>query len=53
LNSGSHSGRIADYVGTKKKILYVLYVINTGMQKIQKLGWCVLDTEGSRKHEDE
>jgi len=34
-------------------ILYILCVIDTGMQKVQNLGSYVLEAQGSRKHEDE
>jgi hypothetical protein len=35
------------------KCTYCMSLCSTGMQKIQKLGLCVLDTQGSRKHEGE
>jgi len=39
--------------GTKKKMVYVLCVVRTGMQKIWNLGPYVLDPQGSRKHDGE
>jgi hypothetical protein len=57
----SHNGRIADFVGTRKKVISLLCAIVchcvplsiTGMQMIQNLGLYNVETQGSRKHEGE